>query len=158
MSAEPLREPPAGAATQRERILALMRDRHGVGPIDVALDELIEQLGLPWHAKRILRWALATGKPVHQDDWWLAGPDGHGPCKHVRSRIPDLEREGFKFHHRRRDDGTVEYVFAEYVPPATEAPAEPTQNDQGGQQLALELPPTPVPAPLNAVLADWEAA
>lgn len=92
------------------------------------------------HAERILAWAIA-GHVVHQDDWYNRGADGGSAIKAVRSRISELEAEGYGFHHTRRPDATVEYTLA-YVPEPRaprppEEPCEPTGDD--ATQLALEL-------------------
>lgn len=97
---------------------------------------------------RILSWARA-GRVLHQVDWWIAGADGGPPIRALRSRVSDLEAEGFGFHHYRRPDGTVEYRLAhEPDPPAARsAPAVATVEDldvDKGEQLELELP-TPRP-------------
>lgn len=91
--------------------------------------------------ERILRWAL-SGRVLHQDDWHAAGADGGSRITAVRSRVADLEAEGYGFHHLRRPDGSVEYRLT-YVPERAAAPPPAERDvdvDPGSEQLALELP------------------
>ena len=102
------------------------------------------------HLERILSWAQA-GRVIHQDDWYNAGADGGPPIKAVRSRISDLEHDGYGFHHTTRPDGTVEYRLA-YAPPPRPPAESVVDFEDLGEQLGLALPP----APLNAALTDWD--
>lgn len=106
--------------------------------------------------ERILTWALA-GRVVHQDDWYNGGADGGSAIKAVRSRICELEADGYRFHHFRRMDGTREYKLAHVpAPPAARAP-EPETDDVDAPQL-FEPPPSPPAPPLNALTWEGEAA
>lgn len=89
------------------------------------------------HKARILAWAKA-GHVIHQDDWYFTAPDRAGAIKAVRSRICELEADGYGFHHTARPDGTIEYRLA-YLPEREDlAPEHPPSEDAGGAQLAFE--------------------
>ena len=83
--------------------------------------------GFPTHAERIISWALATGKPLEQRQWILDPPDGGPPLLNLRSRVSDLEREGYRWKHVRRD-GHVEYLLAALPP-----------DDRRAEQLPLDF-------------------
>jgi hypothetical protein len=120
---------------------------------------------------RILAWARA-GRIVHQDDWYNAGADGGGPVKAVRSRIAQLERQGYGFHHTRRRDGTTQYELADdpggalsrsSIEPSAVAPPHTHRTPKNAHARAAgavdcDEPPRlfdpPAPAPLNAALHD----
>jgi hypothetical protein len=104
------------------------------------------------HKARLLKWAIA-GNPLHADDWYVRGADGGSAIKALRSRIPELERDGYGFHHRRLPDGTIEYRLA-YVGPAPVALVEDARppHSTGEPERLFEPPAAP---PLNAALTDW---
>jgi hypothetical protein len=108
---------------------------------------------------RLLAWARA-GHPLHQDDWYVRGPDGAGPIKALRSRISELEREdGYGFHHFRRVDGTVEYRLAHVPEPAPVEQLADHPRDELPPEPLFELaasPPAPTAPPLNAALTDFD--
>lgn len=126
---------------------------------------------------RILSWAFA-GHVIHQDDWWPGpGADGTGGIRAVRSRISQLEGEGYGFHHTTRPDRTMEYRLA-YVP-KRRAPslAEPQPGDElarealesvrardadVGEQLPLDLeapdPPAPSSPDTRPSFFGWDEA
>lgn len=87
-------------------------------------------------AERILRWALA-GRVLHADEWYNAGPDGGSAIKALRSRVSQLESEGYGFNHTRRPDGMVEYRLA-YVPERPVS-APPAEHDEPAGQADAEL-------------------
>jgi hypothetical protein len=109
---------------------------------------------------RILDWAIA-GHVLHQDEWYNRGADGGSPIKAVRSRISELEADGFGFHHTRRDDGSVEYRLA-HVPerPAAAAPGPLVESVSEADDVEepLQLFDLPTAPALNAALTDWDAA
>jgi hypothetical protein len=102
--------------------------------------------------ERLVAWAHGGGT-LHQDDWFFApAPDGGSAIKAVRSRISQLESEGFGFHHTRRPGGSVEYRLA-YMPerpapraPEPELPAVTDVDELPVDQLALELGEVEPPA------------
>lgn len=112
---------------------------------------------------RLLRWALA-GHVIHQDDWYSRGADGGYPIKAVRSRIPELERLGYGFHHTARPDGTTEYRLA-YVPEPC-ASIEPELDAAGDVEERTEPlfdaedlePPAPSSTSTRPGLYDWDDA
>jgi hypothetical protein len=108
---------------------------------------------------RIVAWALA-GHTIDADEWYNGGPDGGPRCRSIRSRISDLERQGYGFHHIRQPDTRVVYRLAHVPPPA--APPKPSTADavcelDHGEQLALAVVGTPAPT-ARPGLYDVEAA
>lgn len=116
------------------------------------------------HKERILTWARA-GHVIHQDDWYSNGADGGGPIKSVRSRIPELESDGYRFHHTTRDDGSVEYRLAHVPEPQGRDYVDDRVTAAGGaqdlaaEQLPLELADAPAPSSTpRPGLYDWDGA
>lgn len=134
-SPDELKRPPAGAAAQRERVLAEMRRRRGTAQ--------------PW----------VSGEDFRADPTC----DGHPPIVNVTPRVSELRRL-HEIVTERGPDGCARYRLAfdcgDSTPPLGEIVAEAARGDRDDaarEQLALELPIGSPPA-RSAIYDDWDAA
>jgi hypothetical protein len=102
--------------------------------------------------ERLLRHARA-GLPLDQADWWSSPPDGLAPIRALRSRIPDLERQGFAFRHVLRPGRLAVYWLIGEPSDHVQPEAEHQVDDDAAEQLALASP-SPTPA---AAVTHWQA-
>jgi hypothetical protein len=103
---------------------------------------------------------------VHSSDFDIAGAtaDGGKPIRRMAARVDELRNLGHVFEADRLPDRTVRYrlvrdadELAAALRSRSPAGATLVDGEDLGEQLPLELDDSPAP-PLNAALADWEAA